>query len=993
MENAETPAPLDADTVSEIIGYEEANLPTQTNSAFFKYVDETTFQSNNHISRILEEETLSTYVFRNSDGTKTVYYLPENVKFVTDDGTIQEKDLTLVAKTGGYGVKRSDISYLLPTSASSGIRLEHGSKEVALFPQNQNAKAGKATVTGESVRYANYFGNGIHLVYTPLPSGLKEDIVLDSYTGMHSFTFLLNSNGMRLYNKDGQYYVATAADAEEKLFLSDVLVYDAKGEPCPGTLTVTTITMGQQYQLTVSADPDFLTDPDTVYPVTIDPSLTISDNQEAGAIEDASVYELMPTLNTGTWTYAHCGYYSSAYGVGRTAYRLAGLMNDTQWQTIDPSNIVEAKLYVREASGTAAAAVNLYALTNSAWTETGVTWTTLGGYDSTVLATASPTYNAWGVWDITGLAKAWKNGTRSIQAGFVLMNANESSNCKSFYTSEHSATASRPYFTITYNNAVVEVVKGKTITLNATGITGTVTWASLNNNIATVTPAGVVEGVCEGETRITASVDGVVQETFPVRVLLKDGVYWIGSAIKGLYMSADSNSISNGTAVELHSLYSGAPNNLLQMWKIKYCGNGIYSVRPMHKLDMALHAGMDWATLQTAGTDDASIAASFRWEIIARMDGYAFMDGDTVLTYPENAGNDTPLIMDLYSDDDPNDHWSLIEMSFPPSGIVFYDTINHSLCTSFTAHLALGETKTLAELGIIPSAYSPTSNSQAVMWVTNDHHAVLIDGFSGTIRTLNYGITEIEACINLASGWVTQSCTVVCYRETVELEAEYDNGYAIRHTEAYSRVSNCLAAVQEFYLENFLLYIHYSEPQLFTSYGDSCLNSNPMVICSHGTCANSTIEEQSDYHHKNITNILYRIEPPATDRGIKVAYIGHEICLADKSGCDRKPTDSNPVFGMAAMSQRACCIACPKAPNKELCTTIHEIGHFFGAPDHYDAGAAYSSEMLSAMLGKSFDQTCIYGELKDDEDVINNIIICEGCREMINETVTGSDNQ
>lgn len=37
--------------------------------------------------------------------------------------------------------------------------------------------------------------------------------MLDSYTGMHSFTFLLNTNGMRLYNEDGQYYLATSADA------------------------------------------------------------------------------------------------------------------------------------------------------------------------------------------------------------------------------------------------------------------------------------------------------------------------------------------------------------------------------------------------------------------------------------------------------------------------------------------------------------------------------------------------------------------------------------------------------------------------------------------------------------------------------------------------------------------------------------------------------------------------------------------------------------
>ena len=69
---------------------------------------------------------------------------------------------------------------------------------------------------------------------------MKEDIVLDSYTGMHSFPFLLNTNGMWLYNEDGQYYLAPSAEAEEKMYLGQIVVYDAKGEPCPGTMTVTT---------------------------------------------------------------------------------------------------------------------------------------------------------------------------------------------------------------------------------------------------------------------------------------------------------------------------------------------------------------------------------------------------------------------------------------------------------------------------------------------------------------------------------------------------------------------------------------------------------------------------------------------------------------------------------------------------------------------------------------------------------------------------------
>ena len=130
QEQAQTETQIETETAVE-----EAALAPLAEGIFFQFVDQAVFQANGHVARIPEEETLSTYVFRNSDGTKTVYYLPDNVKYVAEDGTMVDKDLTLVSQAGGYGVKRSDIQYLLPTSAASGIRMTHGNKQVTMYPQ------------------------------------------------------------------------------------------------------------------------------------------------------------------------------------------------------------------------------------------------------------------------------------------------------------------------------------------------------------------------------------------------------------------------------------------------------------------------------------------------------------------------------------------------------------------------------------------------------------------------------------------------------------------------------------------------------------------------------------------------------------------------------------------------------------------------------------------------------------------------------------------
>ena len=269
----------------------QLSATTQTLSKDCKilnYVHAEVFGSANHVARLASEETLSSYVFLNADGTRTAYYLDEAVKFVDADGKVQEKDLMLVPTVGGYTTEKNDIGLSIPTNPASGVTLLWNNTAVRIIPQG--GTVGETVVEDNTVRYVDYYGSGMDLVYTPTLSGLKEDIVLQNYAGKNTFTFMLNTGGLNLYSANGRYYLAASKTATARIDLGDVVTFDARGRFSVGTMTAQTVTVGQIYRLTLTVDEDFLTDPNTVYPVSIDPTMTVSDNDTAGDIEDVSIY-------------------------------------------------------------------------------------------------------------------------------------------------------------------------------------------------------------------------------------------------------------------------------------------------------------------------------------------------------------------------------------------------------------------------------------------------------------------------------------------------------------------------------------------------------------------------------------------------------------------------------------------------------------------------------------------------------------------------------
>lgn len=422
-------------------------------SKVLNYVDKEEFESHKFIGRLPDEEELNSYVFQNADGSRTAYFLSENVKYVDKDGTIQEKDISLVATRSGYTTTKNDVSVNFSNSPANGITMGYGGHTITLKPVF-TTKGVTATKKDNAIEYVGLFSSNATLKYTPLLSGIKEDIVLTKYTGVNEYSFTLITNGLGIYESKNGYFLAESKATKAIFYLGDIIAYDANNVPYEGTLTIKTIKENQEYTLTVSVDEEFLTDENTVYPVTIDPTITISETASgAGAIQDAPIFSARPSSNHGTYEYDRVGTPSADFGVGRTVVRLYGLINSDAYSNASMLDIVSVKFYAREGTGSATQFINLYPLVNTGWTESGVTWNNIGTYRPTSNYGANMASGQLTAFDITNLVIAWKSWTYSANAGFIMMSSNESAN-KCFVSSEHSDTSKRPYVVMKYKTNI-----------------------------------------------------------------------------------------------------------------------------------------------------------------------------------------------------------------------------------------------------------------------------------------------------------------------------------------------------------------------------------------------------------------------------------------------------------------------------------------------------------------------------------------------------------
>jgi len=377
-----------------------------------------------------------------SDGGRqlTTLVYAESVNYRDKTGTWQTIDDSL-AKTGtaGYAYQNRANRYvaLLPADiASAPIRVELGSAWITF---NLSGAKGAAAVTGATATYTDALP-GVSVVVTAQADALEEAIVLRDPRAQATFVYQIQTSPGLKVKKSGNAVSIVDASGHPVFTFAAPGMYDsstkAGGRSSSLALTTNIDSTGTTVRLT--ADPKWLADRSRKWPVTIDPTVILSDSQDC-------------YINAGSPTTSFCGGASLNAGFDGTNASCSLLQFDLS--VVPTTNtVVSAKLYLFLGSASTGNATTLsaYQLTRS-WTSAATwnaydgtnSWTSPGGdFSGTAAATTNgiAATGAWYTWSPTALVQGWVNGTIANNGLIVKEPTENVTNILSF----NSATGTNP---------------------------------------------------------------------------------------------------------------------------------------------------------------------------------------------------------------------------------------------------------------------------------------------------------------------------------------------------------------------------------------------------------------------------------------------------------------------------------------------------------------------------------------------------------------------
>ncbi len=258
-------------------------------------------------------------------------------------------------------------------------------------------------------------------------------------------------------------------------------------------------------------------------------------------------------------------------------------------------------------------------------------------------------------------------------------------------------------------------------------------------------------------------------------------------------------------------------------------------------------------------------------------------------------------------------------------------------------------------------------------------------------------VGQFEESLSLYTKWELSK-----YNYILNIELMYEEAFANRFENPISKIENAMSVAQEKFLTEFGVLIEYSAPVRFKSLGDECNDlmddddipagmHDYKMGCPHydeTECVNSSDDTICEAHHKNLYNIVYNVVDtkgkPDLSVSIRILFLGNDVCMI---GSDGHRGRGNGMYwyesGMIAITNFE------DDERKFAKTVLHEIGHLYSAPDHHGYNGIISSEEMNEKEGKEiFFDDCIYGGEIFKDTLLDNLPICEGCREKILENIT-----
>ena len=541
------------------------------------------------------------------------------------------------------------------------------------------------------------------------------------------------------------------------IILGSIIIFTADQQNNTfGSMTAETVTANEEYTLTIHIDEDYLADPATLYPITIDPTIEISyTNNGAGAIQDIVVNSADPL--SGTDGEISAGKWGSDQSISRILMKFPNLNLSS---VPSAGSITSATVYIHDLMCQhEELTLECYPFIGPSWSESNATWSNTNQTSTGILGAKLSqhiisyykgleldTHHSYG-FDITAAVQGWKSGTYDQSKGIIFKasSANESATAHNYKTfASYNRANHKPYLVVGYDSyipsiefTVDDLICLRTQTINLVSFiqkvpeNAIVTYTSLGGYVSVDSSSGIVtpRNIGSNVVRASITVNGITySDTVNVHVLLATfAVYKINSVATQNNLDVCDGKITGQVAVN-HWQDDGT---LKQLWRIKHIGKGQYTIRPMHNPNMLLTASGTSVKVVEDTRDDASLLnTTYAWKISSPANNeYRCIESASITNSKHTLTaslTDYSTCLDDYGDEEQY-FWTLSSVSYTPR-ILLYDTVSETLLhdtavdediSGIERTLPLHDTKSVANLGLRVIYSSVSTLDQKFEWREN----------------------------------------------------------------------------------------------------------------------------------------------------------------------------------------------------------------------------------------------------------------------------------
>ncbi len=488
----------------------------------------------------LSQRTEESQVFSNPDGTWTSESAPEPVRVQDGHGGWHGIDTTLVARDGGFA----------PAWAASDLVLSAGGDRTFAQLTAKGHHLGwrwtqdlpAPVVKGNTATYQGVAPGDGDLVVTATSTGFSYDVVLhQAPTAPVVLTSPVDTDGAQIEQTSADGVAISTAAGATVAAAPHPMMWDAQvdtdGEPVNvhsvATQVAATASGGR---VSLSPDQGFLTDPATVYPVTVDPSFTTYTTGDMW-LENVDNTSAMP----GT-EFLKAGSQDGGTHKFRTYLDFKDSDATGRW---DGTHVTSATLrFWNYSSGSCAAGAVRASMVTEGWATSNLTW----GHQPTVSGSLYDDYAAAhgatncdpddADFNVTKIVDAWAHGTANYGIRIKAVDETSTNTYREYRSVNYDVhPAWRPKLMVTYNR-----YPGTASGLTTTPVT---TYAPVGGTSASYTN----DTTPKFTARATDPDGGTVQLKFEVRASASPTAALLGTCTTGFVAAGSNASCSLGAAL------------------------------------------------------------------------------------------------------------------------------------------------------------------------------------------------------------------------------------------------------------------------------------------------------------------------------------------------------------------------------------------------------------------------------------------------------------